>query len=286
MDPEPRSGSTRSPNWRLREHFPIVIPKFPRRRNGLKSSGVESSQRIAGSRGAAGRTPDFVGCPSGRTISGAEAGVTAGGNPAGGGKPEEARRIASILAGNVEEFHELIRPYERSVYVMALALLKVEADAEEVAQEALLKAFRNLKSFRAEARFGTWLISIALNEARSRLRRGTGVKLESLDEPEEAPGHISPALLRDWREIPSEALERLEVRAALQQAIAALPPIYKEVFLLREAQEMDIRETAEALGISAAAVKVRLHRARLMLQATLAPQLRRLNPGRRRFPWS
>lgn len=211
--------------------------------------------------------------------------MTGSGKPIGD-KPEVAQRIASILAGNVEEFHELIRPYERTVYVMALALLKVEADAEEVAQDAFLKAFRNLKSFRAEARFGTWLISITLNEARSRLRRRTGEKLESLDEAVEEPGHVSPALLRDWREIPSEALERQEVRAALQQAVAALPPIYREVFLLRETQDLDVRETAETLGISAAAVKVRLHRARLMLQATLAPQLRQIGPGRRRFPWS
>ncbi|MBB5066482.1 sigma-70 family RNA polymerase sigma factor [Granulicella mallensis] len=200
---------------------------------------------------------------------------------------DEAQMIASILAGNSQVFHELIRPYERSVYVMALSLLQNEADAEDTAQEAFLKAFRSLASFRAEAKFSTWLISITLNEARSRLRRKNTVKMESLDEPQDEQGHISPALLRDWREIPSEAVERQEVRGLLQQAIAGLPPIYREIFLLRDVEELSIDESAKALGITVAAVKVRLHRARLMLQKKLAPQLKQINPKKRRWlPWS
>jgi len=198
---------------------------------------------------------------------------------------DEAQMIASILAGNSQAFHELIRPYERSVYVMALSLLKNEADAEDAAQEAFLKAYRNLAGFRAEAKFSTWLISIVLNEARSRLRRKSAVKMESLDEPQDEQGHVSPALLRDWREIPSEAVERGEVRVLLQQAISDLPPIYREIFLLRDVEELSIDESATALGISVSAVKVRLHRARLMLQKTLAPQLKQVNPKRRWFPW-
>lgn len=198
---------------------------------------------------------------------------------------DEAQMIASILAGNSQAFHELIRPYERSVYVMALSLLKNEADAEDAAQEAFLKAYRNLKGFRAEAKFSTWLISIVLNEARSRLRRKSAVKMESLDEPQDEQGHVSPALLRDWREIPSEAVERGEVRVLLQQAISDLPPIYREIFLLRDVEELSIDESATALGITVSAVKVRLHRARMMLQKKLAPQLKQVNPKRRWFPW-
>jgi len=124
-----------------------------------------------------------------------------------------------------------------------------------------------------------------LNEARSRLRRKSAVKMESLDEPQDEQGHVSPALLRDWREIPSEAVERGEVRVLLQQAISNLPPIYREIFLLRDVEELSIDESATALGISVSAVKVRLHRARLMLQKTLAPQLKQVNPKRRWFPW-
>lgn len=199
---------------------------------------------------------------------------------------DEALMIASILAGDTQQFHQLIRPYERSVYVMALSMLRNEADAEDTVQEAFLKAFRNLASFRADSKFSTWLVSITLNEARSRLRRNRPGKMESLDIPVEEQGHVSPALLRDWREVPSEALERQEVRLLLQDAIVALPEIYREVFLLREVEELSVKEAAEAAGISIASVKVRLHRARMILQKRLAPELKRVSPQKRRwFPW-
>jgi RNA polymerase sigma-70 factor (ECF subfamily) len=198
---------------------------------------------------------------------------------------DEAQMIASILAGNTHEFHNLIQPYERSVYSMALSMLQNEADAEDAAQETFLKAFRNLGKFRGEAKFSTWLISITLNEARSRLRKRKTVKTESLDELNDG-GHVSPALLRDWREIPSEVLERREVRVMLQHAITDLPLIYREIFLLRDSEELSVNQSAEALGISVAAAKVRLHRARMMLQKRLAPQLKQVMPKRRWFPWS
>jgi RNA polymerase sigma-70 factor (ECF subfamily) len=200
-------------------------------------------------------------------------------------KRDEAQMIVSILEGDTQVFHDLIRPYERSVYVMALSFLQNEADAEDAAQEAFLKAFRNLASFRGEAKFGTWLVSITLNEARSRIRKRKTVKTESLDEPADGQWHVSPALLRDWREIPSQALERQEVRLLLREAIAGLPSIYREVFVLRDIEELSVNESAESLGISIASVKVRLHRARMMLQKKLVPQLKQVNPKRRWLPW-
>ncbi|SEC11963.1 sigma-70 family RNA polymerase sigma factor [Terriglobus roseus] len=201
---------------------------------------------------------------------------------------DEAGMIASILAGETQLYHELIRPYERSVYLMALTYMKNESDAEDVAQEAFLKAYRNLASFRSEARFSTWLISITLNEARSRLRKQATVRVESLDELMDDSSKASPAMLRDWREIPSEAIERGEVRQLLQQAVADLPEIYRRVFLLREVQEFSVIETAEALQISVPSVKVRLHRARMMLQRQLTPELRAATSKskRRWLPWS
>jgi RNA polymerase sigma-70 factor, ECF subfamily len=195
--------------------------------------------------------------------------------------------IAAVLAGEIQLYHDLIRPYERSVYVMALSYMKNEADAEDVAQEAFLRAILKLSSFRAESKFSTWLISITINEARTRLRRQALVRMEPLDQlPDEDKG-ISPALLRDWREIPSEAVERDEVRVLIQRAVEQLPEIYRQVFLLRDVQELTINETAEALNISIPTVKVRLHRARMMLQKQLAPQLRTVNrtSKRRWFPW-
>ena len=188
----------------------------------------------------------------------------------------EPEIIAAILGGEIQLYHELIRPCERSVYLMALSYMKNEADAEDVAQEAIFKGFRKLSSFRAESKFSTWLISITINEARNRLRRQALVRMESLDQLDEYKG-ISPALLRDWREIPSEAIERDEVRNSIQQAVAQLPDVYRQVFLLRDVEELTTSETAEALNISIPSVKVRLHRARMMLQKQLAPQLRTVN---------
>jgi RNA polymerase sigma-70 factor (ECF subfamily) len=199
---------------------------------------------------------------------------------------DEMQMIASILEGDVEQYHALIRPYERRVYRMALSFMKNEFDAEDVAQEAFLKAFLNLRKFRGEAKFSTWLISITLNEARGRLRSQSVVRMESLDEPPEEGGHVSPALLRDWREVPSEALERKEIREMLRAAIKSLSPIYREVVLLRDVEELSTEETATALTISTTVVKVRLHRARIMLQKQLAPQLKSANPKKRWLPWS
>jgi RNA polymerase sigma-70 factor, ECF subfamily len=198
---------------------------------------------------------------------------------------DESRMIASIIAGETRLFHELIRPYERRVYAMALSFLRNEADAEDAAQEAFLKAFRNLASFRGEAKFGTWLTTITLNEARSRIRRRDAIRMESLDEPHEDGEAASPALLRDWKEIPSEALERKEIRFLLQKAVTALPGIYREVFQLRDIEQLSVHEAAQALGITISSVKVRLHRARLMLQKNLAPQLKQVVPKRRRWAW-
>ena len=199
---------------------------------------------------------------------------------------DESRMIASILAGDAQLFHELIRPYERRVYAMALSFLRNEADAEDVAQDAFLKAFRGLASFRGDAKFGTWLVSITLNEARSRIRRRDAIKMESLDEPQDDEGHSTPALLRDWKEIPSEALERKEVRSILQKAITSLPQIYREVFQLRDIEQLSVNEAAQALGITVSSVKVRLHRARMMLQKNLAPELKEMAPKRRWWAWS
>jgi RNA polymerase sigma-70 factor, ECF subfamily len=195
----------------------------------------------------------------------------------------EAQVVAAILAGNTHLFHDLIRPYERTVFSMAMALLRDPQEAEDVVQESFLKALRSLHAFRAEARFSSWLVSIALNEARASLRRRRDLK--SLDNDFDENHGIAPELLRDWRELPSEVLERLEVRKLLRDAVTDLPLIYREVFLLREIEELSISESAQALGISVASVKVRLHRARIMLQRRLAPQLRPLAPKRRRFPW-
>lgn len=202
-----------------------------------------------------------------------------------GNKHDEAEVIAYICAGNTHLFHDLIRPYERTVYGMVLTLVRNEQDAEDIAQETFLKAFRFLSTFRADSKFSTWLISIALNEAKLSLRRSKAVSVESLDEDAEDRIGISPQVLIDWREIPSAVVEQRETRRLLQEAVMNLPLIYREVFILRDIEELSISEAATVLGISVSVVKVRLHRARIMLQKQLAPQVKHLAPKRRWLPW-
>jgi RNA polymerase sigma-70 factor, ECF subfamily len=196
----------------------------------------------------------------------------------------EAGLIARILAGEKELFHELIRPYERMVYLTLLSIIKNESDAEDGAQEAIINAYRHLASFRGDAKFSTWLTTIAINEGRKRLRKAKGAAEDSIEEETEAhEGDYTPAPLTDWREIPLEALERKELREALRIAVAELPDIYRQVFTLRDLEELNIEETAQALGINSGAVKVRLHRARIMLQKRLVPYLKTTAPARRGF---
>lgn len=196
----------------------------------------------------------------------------------------EAGLIARILAGEKEQFHELIRPFERMVYLTLISILKNETDAEDAAQETVVSAYRHLASFRGDAKFSTWLTTIAINEGRKRLRKAKGSAEESIEElGEDRDGDFTPAPLTDWREIPLEALERKELREALRSAVAELPGIYRQVFILRDVEGLNIEETAEALGINRGAVKVRLHRARMKLQKRLAPLLKAVAPARRKF---
>jgi RNA polymerase sigma-70 factor (ECF subfamily) len=187
----------------------------------------------------------------------------------------EQSLIRRICNGESSLFAELVKPYERRVYVTALALLRNEADAQDVAQDAILKAFANLRQFRGEARFSTWLIQITVNEARMRQRKQHASLFEPIDESQDQDeeGAYTPRDFADWREIPSEALERSEVRALLVKALASLSQKYREVFLLRDVEQMSIEEAAEVLNISIASVKTRLLRARLMLRDLLAPAL-------------
>lgn len=193
----------------------------------------------------------------------------------GNGIPErqelETELIRRICSGEKELYYELIRPYERSVYLAAFSILRNEADAEEAAQDTFLKAFRALSTFRGEARFSTWLERIALNEARMRYRHSKVAACEPLEEQDAETGEYVPILLGDWREIPSEALEKKEIRQILSQALLALPETYRQIVLLRDVQQLSIAETAEALGITVPLVKIRLFRARLKLRDLITP---------------
>lgn len=190
---------------------------------------------------------------------------------------KEADRVllAAAQAGDADAFFELVHPHQRMLFVSAVSVVRNDADAEEVVQEAMLKALRYLGGFRGECKFSTWLVQIVVNEARMRLRKERRHLYEPLDEgPATDEGDYIPREWADWREIPSESLERKELRDALRAACDALPPKYREVFMLRDVQQLNIAETAEILKITPGCVRTRLLRARLMMRDMLA-QFRR-----------
>jgi RNA polymerase sigma-70 factor, ECF subfamily len=185
----------------------------------------------------------------------------------------EATLLERVRQGDCEAFYDLVHPCERGIYLAALAVLNNEADAEEVVQEAILKAFKNLARFRQQAKFSTWLTQITINEALMRVRRDRKHLFESLDEGRDGDnGVYAPREFPDWREIPSSALQRKELRQALLRALTSLPPKLKIVLVLRDIQSLSTAETAASLNITEATVKTRLLRARLQMRDALAPQ--------------
>lgn len=184
----------------------------------------------------------------------------------------EAELIQRVCGGDKDAFHCLVQPCERGVFTAAMSILNNAADAEEVAQEAVLKAFTALSRFRGDCKFSTWLIQIAINEARLRLRKDRRHLYESVDEQQmDEQGDCFPKDYADWREIPSETLQRKELREALKRALDSLPPKYREVLILRDVQHLSTQETAQVLGITVGSVKTRLLRARFHMRDALAP---------------
>lgn len=189
-------------------------------------------------------------------------------------QPEsEADLIARVRGGNPEGFYELVHPHERSLFMAAFSILGNEADAEEVVQESILKAFKAIGRFRGESKFSTWIIQITINEARMKLRKDRRHLYESLDESRkgEDEGDYFPRDFADWREIPSEALESARLRTALKKGLESLGPKYRQVLVFRDIEHLSIAETATMMGITEATVKTRLLRARLMMRDALAP---------------
>ena len=185
----------------------------------------------------------------------------------------EQSLIDQIRSGQRELFIDLVRPHQRTVYGTVFSLLANKEDAEDVTQDAFVKALARLHQFRRESSFGTWLIQIAINETRMRNRKQWRVPMMSLTRDKRDKEACLPKDFEDWRDTPSTALERLEVRKALVNALGSLAQHYREAFVLRDIHELSISQTSGILGISPGAVKSRLRRARLMLRDLLAPGL-------------
>lgn len=181
--------------------------------------------------------------------------------------------IRRVKAGDTEAFWRLVEPYQERLRVVAYSLLHNSADAEEVVQEALLKALKHLDQLKEGQSFRSWLMRIAVNEARMRIRK-TREDLVYDQWSEEDLKVYGPRDRNSWRDIPSDALEQKEIWEAVHRALQSLSPRCREVFVLRDIQHFGLGEAARILGISEAMASVRLHRARLHMREMLAPLFR------------
>jgi RNA polymerase sigma-70 factor (ECF subfamily) len=203
----------------------------------------------------------------------------------------DAALVRRAKAGDLAAFEELVNRYERRIWTLAKRMVQHREDAEDVTQETFLTALEHLDELRDEERFGAWLVQIATRHAFRVLeqrQRAPTISLETMtsemadeDEGEPIP---HPEFIADWRENPEELLMRAETRQLIEQALNELPEKYRLVFLLRDVEGLSVKETAEALGISEANVKVRLLRARLQLREKLTryfgDEAKRLMPHR------
>lgn len=163
-------------------------------------------------------------------------------------------------------FGELVNRYESKVYSLALKMLRNPEDAEDVLQDTFLRAYRGIKSFQGNSTFSTWVYRITANSALMRLRKKQlpTVSIEDADERE------APINIADWAPGPVEQLLSQETQSVMNEAIDALPAEFRQVFVLRDIEELSNADVADILDLSVAAVKSRLHRARLKVRNRLA----------------
>ena len=189
-------------------------------------------------------------------------------NPMTAAPDNEASLVAAAKAGDISAFESLVNRYERKIFRLAQHITQNTEDAEDVSQEAFLKAYEHLGEFQGNSRFYTWLVRIAVNQALMKLRKRR-TKEVSLDEDIETEENSMPRDVEDWGPSPEERYSQEELARILSQVIGELDPAFRVVFQLRDVDELSTEETAEAMGISVPAVKSRLLRARLKLREKL-----------------
>ena len=189
-------------------------------------------------------------------------------NPATVAGDNESVFVAAAKAGDISAFEDLVNRYERKIFRLAQHITQNNEDAQDVAQEAFLKAFEHLGEFQGNSRFYTWLVRIAVNQALMKLRKRHN-KDVSLDEEIEGEDNSMPREIEDWGPSPEQKFAQSELAGILTQVIGELDPSFRVVFQLRDIDELSTEETAEALGLSVPAVKSRLLRARLKLREKL-----------------
>jgi RNA polymerase sigma-70 factor, ECF subfamily len=171
--------------------------------------------------------------------------------------------VTRVLAGETGMFEIIMRRHNQRLYRVARAILRNDAEAEDVMQDAYVRAYEHLDQLAARAKFSTWLTRIAVHEALSRQRRGSRYQeLEPMSEREGDPMDRFASLAPD----PEQQASNSEVRRLLEEAVEKLPDAYRTIFILRDIEDMSTTDAADVLEITEDNVKVRLHRARALLR--------------------
>lgn len=186
------------------------------------------------------------------------------------GVTEEMALVHAAKSGDLEAFSQLVNRYDRNIFRIAQHITHNEEDAQDVVQDAFLKAYQNLDQFQENSKFYTWLVRIAVNESLMKLRKRRTDRTVSLDEDVETEEGSMPREVADWSPNPEQLYGQSELGDILKKTIQGLPPGFRTVFVLRDVEGLSTEETAEMLGLSVPAVKSRLLRARLQLRERLA----------------
>jgi RNA polymerase sigma-70 factor (ECF subfamily) len=182
---------------------------------------------------------------------------------------EEMALVLAAKTGDMGAFEDLVRRYDRNVFRIAQHITQNREDAEDVVQDAFLKAYQNLPQFQMQSKFYTWLVRIAVNEALMKLRKRRPERFVSLDEDVKTEEDSMPREIADWSPNPEQQYNQAELKDILGKTIQGLPAGFRTVFVLRDVEGLSTEETAEALELSIPAVKSRLLRARLQLRERL-----------------
>ncbi len=192
---------------------------------------------------------------------------------------DELMLVRAAKNGDMGAFEELVKRYDRNVFRIAQHITQNREDAEDVVQDAFLKAYGNLNQFQEQSKFYTWLVRIAVNEALMKLRRRRPERMVSLDEDVKTEEDSIPREVADWSPNPEQQYNQAELKQILSKTINGLPPSFRTVFVLRDVEGLSTEETAEALNLSIPAVKSRLLRARLQLRERLSKYFKRRENG-------
>jgi len=196
-----------------------------------------------------------------------------------GDTSEELALVQAAKSGDIAAFEQLIKKYDRNVFRIAQHITQNREDAEDVVQDAFLKAYQNLKQFQGNSKFYTWLVRIAVNEALMKLRKRKTSKTVSMDEDVETEDGSVPREVADWSPNPEQLFGQSELSDILAKTIQGLPTGFRTVFVLRDVEGLSTEETAETLGLSVPAVKSRLLRARLQLRERLSRYFKKKRNG-------